>query len=810
MKKHLTLAAKQSALLSLASFIAVGLLPLCSAFAAPGDLDLSFDAGSGVDGEVHSIVLQPDGRILIGGSFSTVKGLVRRGIARLNADGSGDTSFNPAIDNLDYYSSVQSIVLQPDGKVLIGGGFTTVNGVGRTNIARLHPDGTLDTSFNAAAVGEIEVVALQSDGKVVIGGSFTTVSSVGRTNMARLNSDGSLDTSFNAGNVFGFSSPDCIAVQPDGKVLFGGYMLIGRLNTNGTRDITFNASAGEVVNFIVLQPDGKVLIGAGYVNGVYPHGIARLNANGTLDSTFADLPTIGGPQAIALQSDGKVVIAGSIYKIDGVPRSGFARLNPDGTLDADFDPSAIYDSPFASPSVSAVAVQPDGRVLIGGGHFATVDGLSRYGIARLNPDGSLDASFNAGSGIDSPVLALAAQADGKVLIGGRFLGVQGMIRSRFARLNADGTVERNFDSQLFPVPSSAHDPINSQVTAITVQPNGKILVGSESYNYDFQFGGDRSSFSVDLVRLNADGTVDSSFNAVHGSLGLSLLESVCIGLQPDGKVLFGGSFDSLNGIGVNRIARLNADGDLDLSFNADVEYDPLPLQGLVRAIAVQPDGKVLIVGLFTTVNGVGRTNIARLNYDGSLDTSFDPGAASNGFVNCVALQPDGKVLISPLKRLNADGTLDATFKPELFGVSSILVQPDAKIIIGGELVNGISQQNIARLNPDGSLDASFNSRNLDGPVETIAVQADGRLLIGGGFGSVDGFARNYVARLLGDPPVLKFEKLNNQLVLSWTNAGFTLQSAPAVTGTFTNIPGATSPYTNSFTGPQRFFRLFGN
>ena len=130
-------------------------------------------------------------------------------------------------------------------------------------------------------------------------------------------------------------------------------------------------------------------------------------------------------------------------------------------------------------------------------------------------------------------------------------------------------------------------------------------------------------------------------------------------------------------------------------------------------------------------------------------------------------------------------------------------------------MNGISRKNIARLNPDGSLDTSFNLRNdMDGPVGAMAFQADGKLLIGGvvgvpyvGVASVDGFARNYVARLLGDSPVLKFQTLNNALVLSWTNAGFNLQTAPAMAAPFTNLPAATSPFTNAFITSQQFFRL---
>jgi len=476
--------------------------------------------------------------------------------------------------------------------------------------------------------------------------------------------------------------------------------------------------------------------------------------------------------AISIQSDGKIVAGGNP---GAVIHNIINRFNSDGTLDAGFDPRVLerIEQPggFGGGFVRSLALQADGKLLMAGA-FKTVDGVNRYGIARLNPDASLDASFNSGSGMDGWVTAIAPQSDGKVLIGGMFDGVGGLIRSRIARLNANGSVDATFDSQLFPYPSSASDAaiaIDPRVLAIITQPDGKILVGSTSVNEKGQAGVD--FVSSDLARLNADGTVDSNFNAVHGGHGLGgPFAFVCIGLQPDGRVIFGGGFDSLNGAGSSCIGRFNGDGSQDFSFNADVRDDRAGAgyHPEVRAIILQPDGKVIIGGVFTTVNDVSRTNLARLNNDGTLDNSFNPGTGPNDSVITVALQPDGKVIIG-----------------------------------------GFYTQVIARLNTDGTLDTSFNPGNgPDNGVACMALQADGRLLIGGQFASVSGFARNYVVQLSGgDAMVLNFQKLNNQLVLSWTNAGFTLQSAPAVTGTFTNLPTATSPYTNALTGPQQFFRL---
>ena len=243
-----------------------------------------------------------------------------------------------------------------------------------------------------------------------------------------------------------------------------------------------------------------------------------------------------------------------------------------------------------------------------------------------------------------------------------------------------------------------------------------------------------------------------------------------LALRDDGRVLIGGSFTIVNGVIRNRIARLNADGGLDQTF----------LNGMAGAnnnvfsFAVQSDDRVLIGGSFTTFNGVSRNRIARLNADGSLDTTFLNGmAGTNGTVRSMAVQPDDRVLIGGdfgmvngvsrlgIARLNADGSLDTTFLNGLPGpnlhVHTVALQDDGRVLIAGNftMVNGVSRNQIARMNADGSLDTTFFN-GLPGPsrgVSHLALQSDGRVLIGGFFGAVNGVARNLVARLYGSGPV---------------------------------------------------------
>lgn len=180
----------------------------------PGHLDVGFDPGNGADEEVLAVALQPDGKVVIGGRFNTIDSTARSRIARLNADGSLDASFNPGSGAND---QVHAVAVQPDGKILIGGIFTMVNGTARNRIARLNADGTRDNSFNAAS-GSVHAMAVQPDGKILIGGTFTLVNGTARNRIARLNADGSVDTSFDPGT--GADEPvDAVAVQPDGGFL---------------------------------------------------------------------------------------------------------------------------------------------------------------------------------------------------------------------------------------------------------------------------------------------------------------------------------------------------------------------------------------------------------------------------------------------------------------------------------------------------------------------------------------------------------------------------------------------------------------
>ncbi|MFA6258943.1 MAG: delta-60 repeat domain-containing protein, partial [Candidatus Paceibacterota bacterium] len=269
-------------------------------------------------------------------------------------------------------------------------------------------------------------------------------------------------------------------------------------------------------------------------------------------------------------------------------------------------------------------------------------------IARLNSDGSLDTSFNIGTGFESTVIPITIQNDGKILVGGGFTNYNGTSINRIARLNSDGSLDTSFN---------IGTGFNAYSRSIVVQNDGKILVGGQFNSYN-------STIVNRIARLNSDGSLDTSFN-----IGSGFNSTVfSIATQSDGKILVGGVFTNYNGTSINRIARLNSDGSLDTSFNIGTGFNAYP-----RSIVVQNDGKILVGGQFINYNSTIVNRIARLNSDGSLDTSFNTGTGFDTHVFSLSAQSDGKILAGGnfsnynsiptgyIARLNSDGSLDTTF-----------------------------------------------------------------------------------------------------------------------------------------------------
>jgi uncharacterized delta-60 repeat protein len=264
---------------------------------ANGSLDTTFDIGTGFNSIVNALAIQSDGKVLVGGQFTTYQGTTRNRIARLNTDGSYDTTFNIGTG---FNGIVIALAIQSDGKIVVGGGFTTYQGTTRNRIARLNTDGSYDTTFDIGTGfgGSVSALAIQSDGKIVVGGGFTTYQGTTRNRIARLNTDGSYDTTFDIGTGFN-GSVFALAIQSDGKIVVGGGFTtyqgttrncIARLNTDGSYDTTFDIGTGfnGSVSALAIQSDGKIVVGGGFstYQGTTRNFIARLNTDGSLDTSF--------------------------------------------------------------------------------------------------------------------------------------------------------------------------------------------------------------------------------------------------------------------------------------------------------------------------------------------------------------------------------------------------------------------------------------------------------------------------------------------------------------------------------------------
>lgn len=389
--------------------LTAGLLA-ATAFGQPGTKDPTFVTGSGFeavnvwDQEVSALVLQPDGKLLVGGAFNTYNGVARNRIARLEVNGALDTGFDPGsgINSGQPYWGATALALQPDGKVLVGGHFTTFNGTPKGALVRLNADGSLDPGFGTAAgfVGNSYVYALAvcADGKVLVAGQFQDYEGHACHNLIRLTAEGAFDPTFDPGT-----------------------------------------GPSEVIYTMALRADQRILIGGAFdhFNGVPVGFFAQLNADGSLDSGFnAGTGFNYRVWCIALRPDDTMLVGGEFTAVAGVPRQRIARLHPDGTLDTGFDPG-----PSTSTEVTALAVEPDGDVLAGG-RFTDFGGVARSNIMRLTPDGAVDPLFDPGSGTDAGfpyrgVTALAVRPDGKVLAGGTFTHFNGSPENRIVQLFGD-------------------------------------------------------------------------------------------------------------------------------------------------------------------------------------------------------------------------------------------------------------------------------------------------------------------------------------------------------------------------------------
>jgi uncharacterized delta-60 repeat protein len=814
------------------SLLSVSLVLTVQILAAPGDLDLTFNGtGKSVVGfgltndEIRATAIQPDGKVITAGNADSTIAVVR-----FNVDGSPDNTFGKHGKVIPPSSSIENcsaVIVQPDGKIIIGGFSATSADIDFTLI-RFNPDGSFDTTFGTNGIvktsfgilsDSISTLVLQPDGKIFAAG-FTQSNGASSIAAARYNVDGTLDLTFDddgkATYLFGDGNNfiNSSAIQPDGKIVLVGNVnvkdnsdfFVVRINQDGSPDTSFDGdgivqTAIDVFNdgalAVAVQPNGKIVAGGISENGLdFDFAIVRYNSNGSVDTTFGNQGFVTiqlGPEndilfSIALQTDGKIVAAGSTFSGKS---NDFAlvRYLPDGRLDVSFENDGIIITPASEndDSVSSLAVQSDGRIIAAG---SSLKGTSTdFTVIRYLQNGAVDDSFASNGFLFFDVSdkfasarASVIQPDGKIVLAGIN---DNAINFNFAlaRYNPDGTLDNTFGIN---GKVSTERRLFSDVAAAALQTDGHILVAGTVFN---EF---RNSFAV--ARYTTDGTLDISFGengfAIIPVGGNNDLASSLV-IQPNGSILVGGASNTQE---KNRFSliRLTFFGSLDTSFNGTgkIEIPVGAVEDISRSIGLQPDGKIILAGSSAINFTASNVSLVRINPNGSLDNSFDGDGKVTTFINnrsnvisSLTVQPDGKILGVGssrfylegdilLVRYNPNGSLDTSFDGDGKVITSLgsgvdsafsaVLQSDGKIIVGGEsfITPFNSAFAVVRYLPNGSLDISFESsgENLsktwgnggkvfidftDGVDIAFSVKPDslGRIVVAGEAGGLFGVAR---------------------------------------------------------------------
>jgi uncharacterized delta-60 repeat protein len=751
-----------------------------------GSIDPTFNTGTGFSagGAVYGLAIQPDGKIVAGGGFTTYSGSSTNTtrIIRINPSGSQDTSF---VTGAGFTNIVYNLALEPTtNKIVVVGGFTGYSGSSGTNvtrIVRLNPNGTLDTSLVSGTgiqsfATPISHLSVESDGKIYVGASFNTYSGSTVNNFVRINPSGSIDPTFPLqlpASRAGFSTTvRSLFISSSNIYFFGDFNgfranasgLI-RLNTDGTQDTTFatgnNLSSGGNPYNLLLQNDGKILVMGTALNpysgsSVSPY-IFRINLDGTHDTTFST--AAGGPNgqviSAATESNGKIVLVGNFTTYDGVTTNRIVRITNSGSRDASFNVGTGFDAFSNSNKNGQVIVTPNNDVYVAG-TFTTYSGSTVNRIVKILPSGAIDTTFvtSASSSFGNQIglnnaSTVLIQSGSSVIISGQFVTYESPLISRGVMVDSTGTVSSSFN---------IGTGFSTTIRTWATQSDGKILAGGDFTTYSGS-----STNTTRIIRLNRNGTQDTSFVT-----GVGFNSTVTdIRVQSDGKIIAAGSFTTYSGSSTSGIVRLNISGTRDATFNVGTGATD------VKQCSIQSDEKIVVVGGFTVYSGSTSNRLVRINTNGTRDTSFDIGTGFNNTVESVVIQSDGKIIptgnfttysgssISRILRLNISGTRDTTFNvgTGLAGSGfAVALQSDGKIVcstLTQTTYSGSTARSILRINTDGTLDNTFGfyppaigfSSTSNTP-NSLAIANDGKIYWGNAFTTYSGsFRPNRIVRL---------------------------------------------------------------
>src|SRR3989338_2544999 len=677
-----------------------------------GSLDLLFNPedfgyswGDGLDFRITCSAIKADGKIIIGGDFSKIDSTSSRGIVRLDASGSIDTSFHIGLgfNNIPQFPNVVTVKALADGKILVGGNFTSYDGTPAGGLVRLNSDGSIDPAFHllSPALGIlVNDIELLPNGKLLLVGGIVGYDGTPTKNMVVINYDGTIDPGFDT-NLGSSDEIYLVEPHPDNKLLlygtfdeFNGEVAnkLVRLFADFTTDTTFNVGSGPTAlgsdnGFRVrINPDSSIYFFSATgiftsFNGYVPlQRIVKLHSNGSIDSSFSfsNFSSTYVQNILNLPNNDQIFVGE--YNYQGNYINTF-KLSANGTFDFS------YNSPYANLFTADVSLLDNNNNLL---YFSYNFNYDNKALFRFNNAGALDTSFFKSTGANSRIRGTVLQSDGKIVLYGDQRFYNGSPAHKIFRILTDGSIDTSFH----PLITTPSNTMGSQL-----QSDNKIIVWGGFTSY----GGTTVNR---IMRINEDASLDNSF--VSGT-GLNLAISQVL-VQPDQKILLlnGGTF-TYNGTTCNGAARLNSDGSIDNSFNIGTGFN-----GNITC-AIIMNNKIIIGGNFTTYNGTSVKQIVRLNMDGTIDNTFAIGSGFDDYVRC------------------------------------LYAQSDQKILVGGDFnsYNGTNYNGVIRLNADGSpdLDIQFGNGFPEGGVLSINMLQNQKILAAGSFTHYDGTGRNRLALL---------------------------------------------------------------
>lgn len=723
----------------------IGLLALASGLAQAQNLpplalpDLELRAAA----RVLDFAEQPDGGVVVVGEFTFIDGVPRSYLARLRPDGSLDPDWD-----LDFGGSVTNVVVDESGAAYVSGNFYFVNGQPRTRLAKIRVNGELDPDWKPSCPIAPAALVLVGSNALLIGGQFTEVNGQVRNNLAKLSTmgTGDLDMTWNPsanGRV------NAIAADGAGSVYVGGQFdtvggvaqpRLAKLSTSGVGavDVTWNPVVDGAVHALSKTSAGSIYVGGLFSNagGASRSNIAKLSTTG---SGLADPVWNPGASSyvldLAVDSAGDVYAAGMFTFAGGSQRRYFAKFQGTGTGTAD----PLWNPVFQGPSDGmgmALHIAHDGEVFVGG-RFHTMGDEAWWGMAVL------DASGNPASGPTraqsmGTADAFALMPDGGVVVGGRFQSVGTELRQNLFRLTPGGLLDASWTAST-----------DNTVSALAVDGSGSLYVGG---TFSLVSGVQRFS----LAKLSAAGAVDPTWNPD----GYPWVQAIALG--QDGSVFVGGSFTFIGGAPRSRIAKLASTG----TGAAVPDWNPGANQP-VHALAVSPDGWLYAGGTFTQLGGsAAHQRIGRMTVSGAGAVDATWLASANLPVRSLAVATDGSVFaagwfnqingtaIRGLVKLSpVGGSVSPGWAVTVDGGygDTVRLAEDGSILFGGNfsLVNGVQRGRLARLSGTGTLDMAWNPVS-DGIVSAMAIAPSGIVYVGGPFSEISGVARRGLAALPGD------------------------------------------------------------